>query len=219
MIVRLPGERRIAVDAKVPLSGYLEAHEASTEEAREAALDRHVAALRLHVRTLAGRDYAEGLGGGTDFVVLFLPGDPFLAAAFSRDPELQVDALRSRVLVATPTTLVALLRTVAIYWQQQSMAENAALIADTARELYERAALFGEHLGRVGKGLRDAVDNYNSAVASFDSRFVPMGRKLEELKITKQARRVLESPGVVEQAPRSPSGEQLGVEFDTQVPR
>ena len=152
MTVRLPGGRLIAVDAKAPLTAYLEATEATDEAAREKALDRHVAALRQHIRTLSSREYATGLRGDVDMVVLFLPGDPFLAAAFARAPDLQIEALRSKVLVATPTTLVALLRTIAIYWQQRSMAENAEKIAGVARELYDRAALFGEHLGKVGRG-------------------------------------------------------------------
>src|SRR5262249_26512229 len=129
MTVRLPGGRRIAVDAKAPLTAYLDAAEATTDAERDRLLDAHVAALRGHVRALAARDYAAALDEGVDLVVLFLPGDPFLAAAFSRAPDLQVEALRSRVLIATPTTLVALLRTVALYRQQESLAKNAEEIA------------------------------------------------------------------------------------------
>src|SRR5262249_29161988 len=142
MTVRLPGGRKIAVDSKVPLAAYLAASEATTDEARDAALGQHAAAVRGHVRALASREYQAALGSRVDLVVLFLPGDPFLAAAFARDPNLQVDALRDRVLIATPTTLVALLRTVAIYHQQESLARNAEEIAETARVLYERAAKF-----------------------------------------------------------------------------
>ena len=189
MTVRLPGGRFIAVDSKVPLAAYLEAAEAVDETARNAALDRHVAALKAHVKVLAGRDYARVLEGDVDLVVLFLPGDPFLSAAFSRSPDLQVEALRSKVLLATPTTLVALLRTVAIYWQQRALAENAELIAAAARELYERTAVFAEHLGKVGRGLGSAVDAYNSAVGSFERRVVPAGEKLKELKAVEAPKR------------------------------
>jgi DNA recombination protein RmuC len=154
------------------------------------------------VRTLAARDYAGSLGAGVDLVVMFLPGDPFLAAAFARDPDLQIEALRERVLIATPTTLVALLRTVAIYWQQRAMAENAEAIAETARDLYERAAKFGHELSDVGSGLRRAIEAYNRAVGSFEGRLIPMARKLEETKVTEQARRELESPGLIDQVPR-----------------
>ena len=152
MVVKLPEGRLIAVDSKVPLAGYLKSIEATDEAARQAGLKEHVQAVRQHIRTLAGRDYAADLEGDVDLVVLFLPGDPFLAAAFSEDPDLQVEALRSKVLLATPTTLVALLRTVAIYHQQRALADNAREIADTARDLYERAAKFGEDLAKTGKG-------------------------------------------------------------------
>ncbi len=203
MTVRLPGGRFIAVDAKAPLAAYLEAVDAGADEtAREAALDRHVKALRSHIRLLAARDYPGALAGAVDLTVLFLPGDPFLAAAFGRDPDLQVEALRSRVLVATPTTLVALLRTVAIYWQQQALAENAETIAATARDLYDRAAIFGEHLGRVGKGLSTAVDAYNDAVGSFEHRLMPMGRRLQELKAADPGGRKLNSLESLGDAPR-----------------
>ncbi|HMB70092.1 MAG TPA: DNA recombination protein RmuC [bacterium] len=202
MVVRLPGERFIAVDSKVSLNAYLEAVDATTEEERMRALDQHVAALRTHIRTLAGRDYADSVEGNVDLVVMFLPGDAFLGAAFERNPDLQAEALRSRILVATPTTLVALLRTVAIYWQQRALAENAQQIADVARELYERGARFGAHLGRMGKGLEDAVSAFNDAVGSFERRFLPMGRRLDEMKALDAPKRTLEAPPPVDEVPR-----------------
>ena len=202
LTVRLPGGRLIAVDAKAPLDAYLDSCEAATDEARRAALDRHVAALRGHVRELASRGYAHALDGDVDLVVLFLPGEPFLGAAFAHAPELQVEALRSRVLVATPATLVALLRTVAVYWQQREIAENAQEIAAVAQELYERGAAFGEHLDKVGAGLRQAVTAYDRAVGSFDARFIPMGRRLEEMRVTESARRTLTEPAPVDALPR-----------------
>ncbi len=198
MIVRLPGGRRIAVDAKAPLNAYLEAQEATEPAKREAALDRHARAVREHVKKLAARGYSESLEGDLDMVVLFLPGDPFLAAAFERDPNLQVDSLRQKVLLATPTTLVALLRTVAIYWQQSSMVENAESIAAAARELYERAAKFGSDLADMGRGLTSALTAYNRAVGSYDRRLMPMGRRLEEMMVTLQTRRDLQAPDPVE---------------------
>jgi DNA recombination protein RmuC len=206
MVVKLPEGRLIAIDSKVPLAGYLKAVEAVDDTAREAGLREHVQALRAHIRTLAARDYAAELEGDVDLVVLFLPGDPFLAAAFSKDPDLQVEALRSRVLVATPTTLVALLRTVAIYHQQRALADNAREIADTARELYDRAAKIGDDLGRAGRGLKTAVDAYNAAVGSFERRFLPMGQKLQNLKVTEQSRRELTAPEPLEVTPRMTGG-------------
>ena len=200
--LRLEKGSLIAVDSKAPLSGYLRAVEATDEESRKAGLREHVQAVRGHIRALAQRDYAAGLGGDVDMVVLFLPGDPFLAAAFAEDPDLQVEALRAKVLLATPTTLVALLRTVAIYHQQRALAENAQVIAATARDLYDRAAKFGEDLAKTGRGLKTAVGAYNSAVGSFDRRFLPMGQKLQEMKVTEQSRRELTAPAPLDEAVR-----------------
>ncbi len=206
MVVRLPGKRKIVVDAKAPLTAFLEATEASTAAQREDALARHVRDLRAHVRTLAGRDYAAAAGASIDLVVMFLPGDSFLGAAFAKEPDFQVQALRSKVLIATPTTLVALLRTVAIYWQQNALAENAQSIATAARDLYERAAKFGADFSALGRGLRNALDAYNRAVGSFNHRLMPMGRRLEELKVAEQSRRELEAPEIIEERPREPVG-------------
>lgn len=206
MTVHLPGDRKIAVDAKAPLTDFLAAVEATEDAQREAALDRHVKALRSHIKALAGRDYAEALSTDLDLVVMFLPGEQFLSAAFAQDPDLQVDALRSKVLIATPTTLVALLRTVAIYWQQRSLAENAETIAAVARDLYQRAAKFSDDLERVGKGLGTALKAYNDAVGSFDRRVLPMGRRLEELKVSEQTKRDLVSPRPIDDDPRKLSG-------------
>ncbi len=202
MVVHLPEGRRIAVDAKAPLNAFLDASRARKRPERREALERYSKALRGHVRQLASRDYAAALGADTDFVVLFLPADAFLGAAFRSDPDLQVDALRSKVLLATPTTLVALLRTVAIYWQQRSMADNAEAIAEVARELYARAAKFSEDLGSIGRGLTAALDAYDRAVGSFDRRLMPMGQRLDELKVSDGTRRDLDAPEIVGRKPR-----------------
>ena len=202
MTVHLPGQRMIAVDAKAPLTDFLQAAEATDDASRDAALDRHVKALRTHIKVLARREYAEALESDLDLVVMFLPGEQFLSAAFAQDPDLQVDALRSKVLIATPTTLVALLRTVAIYWQQRSLAENAETIAEAARDLYQRAAKFSSDLERVGKGLATALKAYNDAVGSFDRRVLPMGRRLEELKVSEQTKRDLAAPQPIDEEPR-----------------
>jgi len=203
MTVRLPGGRLVAVDAKAPLAAYLDAAAATDDAARGRFLDAHVAALRGHVKTLAARDYATALGAGVDLVVLFLPGDPFLAAAFERAPDLQIEAMRSRVLVATPTTLVALLRTMALYHQQESLDENAREIAVAARDLYERGAKFGGDLVKLGKGLASAVKSFNEAVGSFDTRFVPMARRLEDLGVPDETKQELEAPTPIDEFPRA----------------
>ncbi|MFQ5350674.1 MAG: DNA recombination protein RmuC, partial [Thermoanaerobaculia bacterium] len=202
MTVRLPEGRFVAVDAKAPTNAYFEASKATTDTARNAALDRHAQALRQRVRALAARDYADSLEGDIDLVVLFLPGDPYLSAAFERDPDLQIDAMRSKVLIATPTTLVALLRTFAVYWQQHSLAEHAEDIARVAQQLYDRAAKFAEDLDNMGRGLGQALDAYNRAVGSFKSRLMPMGKRLDDLKVAEQARRQLESPAAIEEEVR-----------------
>ncbi len=204
MTVRLPGGSLIAVDAKAPANAYLEAAEATTERERRTALDRHVRDLKSHVRKLAGRDYASALDADIDMVVMFLPSDALLSEAYARDPELQVDALRSRVLLATPTTLVALLRTVAIYWQQRALAENAEEIATVAGVLYERAAKFGEEFAGVGRSLQSALEAYNRAVGSFNYRLLPMARRLEEMKVAETSRRRVETPPTIDDQPRLP---------------
>ncbi len=202
MVVHLPQGRKIAVDAKFPLSAYMQGAELTAEEARDAAYQQHAKDLRRHVTQLSTREYADALGSELDMVVLFLPGDPLLAAAFAHDPDLQVDALRNKILLATPTTLVALLRTVAIYWQQLSMAENAERIAETARTLYDRTRVFAEHLTGVGKDLQGAVDNYNKAIRSFESRLLPMGRQLEEMRVVDETSKRIQRPGRIDEPPR-----------------
>ena len=166
LTVRLPGDRLIAIDAKAPIRAYMQAAEATDDASRAKALDRHVSKLKGHVKTLAARDYAGALGAEVDLVVMFLPSDALLAEAYARAPDFQTDALRQRILVATPTTLVGLLRTVAIYWQQQALADNAAEIASVAGMLYERAAKFGKEFAGVGKSLQGAIDSYNRAVGA-----------------------------------------------------
>jgi DNA recombination protein RmuC len=202
LVVRLPGKRFIAVDAKAPLTAYLEASEATSDEARKVALMRHARDLRNHVKALAQRDYAAGLDGSLDLVVLFLPGDPYLSAAATTDPELQLGALRSKVLIATPTTLLALLRTAAHFWQQNALAENAQKIGEVARLLHERVGVFTEHLSKVGNHLEKATRAYNDAVGSFESRLRPLGTRLDELRVAEGSRQKIESPQRVDVTPR-----------------
>ncbi len=204
MVVRLPGDGRIPVDAKVPLAKFLEAMEGEpSQEQRAALLSEHASALKAHVNELAQRDYSGRLGGRVDFTVLFVPADPILSAAFEHAPDLQADAMRRKVLIATPVTLVALLRTVATYWRQESIERNADAVRVAARELYDRVAVFAEHLGGVGRGIEKAQASYNDAVASFQSRVLPSSRKLDELQVSADSRRKVEGLDAVEGAPRA----------------
>ncbi|MBE3588772.1 MAG: DNA recombination protein RmuC [Thermoanaerobacteraceae bacterium] len=181
LVVKLPGDRTVVVDAKVPLKAYMEAIESADENGRRLALQRHAQAVRAHMQSLGSRSYWSQFTPGPDFVVLFLPGESFFSAALEQDRGLIEDGLASRVILATPTTLIALLRTVALSWQQQHMAENARRIAETGMELYERICKFAEHLGKIKDGLQRAVQSYNQAVGSWEGRVVPGARRLKEL--------------------------------------
>jgi len=205
MVVKLPGGGAIPVDAKAPFADYQRACETSDPAERERCLAAHANALRSHVRTLARRDYSRTLDAVVDYTVMFVPADAVLSAAFETNPDLQVEALRERVLIATPVTLVALLRTVGIYWSQEKLARNAREAVEVAREFHERVSTFAEHLGGVGRGLEGAVKAYNKAIGSFESRVLPQGRRLAELGAIENAARQLESPGGVESTLRAAS--------------
>ena len=203
LTVRIPGGGAVAVDAKAPLADYLAASGAEDDATRAEHLARHADAVRAHVRDLAKRDYAKALGTGVDLVVLFLPTDGHLAAAFGARPELQTEAFRQGVLLASPTTLFALLRTIAVYWKQRSLADNARQIFEQALTLYERTAALAEHLGRVGKGLRASVGAFNQAVGSFERRVLPAGRRLEEMRVAENTKAALRAPEPLAETVRS----------------
>ncbi len=181
LVVKLPGGKTVVVDAKAPLKAYLEAVEAPDEGSRRLALQRHAQAVRAHLQSLGSRAYWSQFTPGPDFVVLFLPGESFFSAALEQDRGLIEDGLACRVLLATPTTLIALLRTVAMSWQQQQVAENARRIAQTGAELYDRVCRFAEYLGKIREGLQKATQSFNQAVGSWESRVVPGARRLKEL--------------------------------------
>ncbi len=183
MIVRMPEKRELIVDAKTPLDAYLSAVQANTEEEREAHLKHHARKVRERMKELASKAYWSQFKQSPDFVILFIPGEQFLTCALDYDDKLLEDAFANRVILATPTTLVALLRSVAYGWQQESISENAEQVRDLAQDLYKRLHTFCSHLQKVGKNLDDSVANYNKAIGSLERQVLPGARKFTELGI------------------------------------
>jgi len=200
LVVHLPGGKSVVVDAKAPLDAYLAAVEATTDEAREAALKRHARQVRNHLDRLSGKAYWKQFDEAPDFVVLFLPGDAFFSAALEQDSALIEDSFKQNVLITTPSTLVALLKTVHYGWRQEAIARDARAIHAAASTLYDRIRVFTEHFARIGKGLDDAVNAYNAAVGSYERSVLPQGRRIERLGATKE--RVLAEPERIEHARR-----------------
>lgn len=183
VIIRLPGERRIVVDAKTSMAAYLDAVEAADDEMREAHLLTHARQLRTHMKLLAGKQYWDALPCTPDFVAMFIPGENFYAAAIERDPALFEDAIENKVLIVTPTTLIALAKAIAVGWRQEKIADNARRIGELGRELYRRLATMGGHVAGVGAGLDSAVKRYNDLVGSLESRVLIQARRFTELEL------------------------------------
>jgi DNA recombination protein RmuC len=182
LIVKLPNRRSIVVDAKVPLTGYLEAMNAPDEATRTRSLKSHAAALTAKIDDLAKKDYPSLVEGAVELVVLFLPAEGFARAAFDADPDLIERALEKGVVVATPMTLMGLLRAAAYGWRQEAIARNAEKVSELGAQLHERLITMTEHFAKVGKGLENATAAYNQVLSSYDKRVLPAARKLEELK-------------------------------------
>ena len=183
MIVKLPNGRNIIVDSKAPLQAYLESLEATNDEQRDACLTHHARQIRTHLQKLSAKNYWEQFQPTPEFVVLFLPGETFFSAALAQDPGLIEAGVDQKVLLATPTTLIALLRSVAYGWRQEQLTENATAISNLGRETYDRIATLNQHFSKMGKGLESAVDSYNKGMASFDSRVLVSARKFKELGV------------------------------------
>ena len=181
MIVHMPERRDIVVDVKTPLDAYLSAVEAQEEEEKKAHLRRHAQAVSARIRELAAKQYWSQFEHSPDFVVLFLPGDQFLSAALQENPYLIDEALRQNVMLATPTSLAALLKAVAYGWKQSVLADNAVEVRKLGEDLYKRLSVFAEHLGKLGKSLGMSVDAFNRAVGSLEQQILPAARRFPEL--------------------------------------
>jgi DNA recombination protein RmuC len=181
MIIRLPEQGQLVVDVKTPLDAYLDATEANDDQARKEALKKHASNLKARIRELSSKEYYKQFDKTPEFVILFLPGDQFLTAALDEDPQLIEKALSSKVLLSTPTSLIALLKVVAYGWMQLKLAENAEDIRRLAVEMQDRLGTFTSHLAAVGTRLDASVKSYNKAIASLESRVLPSARKIREL--------------------------------------
>lgn len=185
LVVHLPGGKHVVVDAKAPLAAFLEASEAATDEDRQqAAAAAHARALRAHVDTLAAKEYWTAFQPTPEIVVCFVPGEAFLAAACSADPSLLEHAMSRRVVLATPTTLLALLRTVALTWQSQALTGSAKELFEVGRELYARLGSLGRHTARLGRDLQRVVEDYNGLVGTLERRVLVTARRMHELEVT-----------------------------------
>jgi len=204
MIVQLPDRGMLVVDAKTPMDAYLAAVEATDEDIRKTALTRHSRNVSERIKELSGKSYWAQFDRSPDFALLFIPGDQFLTAALDQNPSLLEDALRQKVMLVTPTSLVALLKVVAYGWLQLSLADNAEEIKKLAEELYDRMGVFTGHLAKVGRQLESSVKSYNQAIGSLDTRILPTTRKFKELGV--QAGKPPEDPPLIETAIRPTSG-------------
>jgi DNA anti-recombination protein RmuC len=211
MVIRLAGGKNIVVDSKVSLAAYLEAAESTDDAVREKRLDAHARHLREHVDRLAAKAYWAALSTAPEFVVLFIPGEAFLAPALEHDPALLEHAIMHKVHIATPTTLITMLRTAQYAWQQEALSENARAVFDLGRELYDRIAGMGKHMDGLGKALTSAVSSYNKTIGSLEGRVLVSARKLNQLGVVEAE---LLAPTPVEETVRALSAADLIVEAD-----
>ena len=204
MVVHLAENRTLVVDAKTPLDSYISALEARTPEEREAHLVQHARKVRERIKELASKRYWDQFKTSPDFVILFIPGDQFLSAALDKEHELQEEALRQKVLLATPTSLMALLKVVAYGWRQVALAENAEQIRELAETLHQRIATFAEHMQRMGGALANSVQQFNNAVGSLERQVLPAARRFTDLGV--QSKKEMPDLEPIETAPRLTDG-------------
>jgi DNA recombination protein RmuC len=201
MIIQLPYERTIVIDAKVPLDSYLMAMEAKDEATREAKLIDHVRQIRKHMSQLSGKSYWDQFQSAPEFVFMFLPGESFYSAALQQDPSLIENGVNQRVIIATPITLITLLRAVEFGWRQKRLDENAKQIGNLGKELYDRVCKMGDHFAHLGSKLRGAVDSYNQAVGSLETRVLVSARRFKEFGAADPAKEI-ETVDSIEVVPR-----------------
>ena len=208
MVVHMPEQRDIVIDVKTPLDAYLAAVEAQSDEDRNAQLRRHAQIVAARVRELSSKQYWSQFERSPDFVVLFLPGDQFLSAALQENPGLIDDSMRQNIMLATPTSLIALLKVISYGWKQTLLAENAMEVRQLGEELYKRLAVFGEHLAKLGKSLGSSVDSFNRAVGSLEQQVLPAARRFPELGLrTTREIDSLEPIASLTRTPRAEPGE------------
>ncbi|MEO9469401.1 DNA recombination protein RmuC [Parasphingorhabdus sp.] len=200
-VISVPGGRKLVIDAKVSLNAYQDAFEADDEDARSFAMARHCASMKTHIDGLSKKAYWDQFEDAPDYVIMFVPGEHFLSAALEHEPTLWDHAFEKKVLLATPTNLVAIARTVAGVWRQEKMAAEAKQIGQLGKEMYDRLAVAGEHLKRMGSGLGSAVGNYNKFVGSFERNVMATGRKFAELNV-ETGKKDLEPVAEIEALPR-----------------
>jgi DNA recombination protein RmuC len=202
LVVRLVGGKNVVVDSKVAFSGYLEAMEAKDESTRAARLKAHARQLKTHIDQLAAKSYWEHFSPTPEFVVCFVPADAFLDAALREDPGLQERAFDQNVVLATPSTLVALLRTIAYTWRQEALAANAAEVHKLGRELYQRLSTMGGHIDKLGRSLNNAVGDYNKTVSSLETRVFVTARRMVDLQVVEPGD-AIEAPKQITETARS----------------
>ncbi|MER5624093.1 DNA recombination protein RmuC [Streptosporangium sp. NPDC002544] len=215
MVVRLAGGKNIVVDSKVSLAAYLEAAESADPDHQSARLDSHSRHVREHVDRLASKTYWQAFSPAPEFMVLFIPGEAFLAPALERDPALLEYAMRRRVHIATPTTLITMLRTAQYAWQQAALSENARAIFEVGKELYERLSSMGRNVDALGRSLNRAVESYNRTVGSLETRVLVSARKLNDLGLVETD---LDRPQAIEDLPRALTSPELLAEEEPSSP-
>ena len=207
LVITLPGGACIVVDSKVPIDAYLRAMEATDDATRGQHLDAHAKQVREHIKALGAKEYFRQFEAAPELVVMFMPLEPLMASAFERDAALLETAARNHIVLATPMTLLALLRTIAYGWQQQTLAENAEQIREIGRDLYERLAVLVTHLERVGSNIRQAGDAYDQFVGSLEQKVLPAARRFKELGVS--STKLVEAPDLLKLAPRRVSKAEL----------